>query len=390
MNVLTKRLNTSTKKPASRLCLVYEFKTSSDCDPASSEAHDAAVKQAARETRIADESSVQARVVECLNPTLEKVHHYPFDPKFHKANGGPSARMEFVYGKSQMFVRIVTSLGDGPKCILDGVSASRLAFHAMEILENQPMTHEPRWSAPVPPLVHGWRQKWNNFREMNIARCLVLLAQLRLLLEIFCGWSPKRNFDKQIIASPYNLFSFYQSDAKDNPAQIHVFSSKEFKTFLAATKSWSDALGSTGFFYLMNFPPKVACGVTRNVYDIKNRHARYQHAFTPAGAGPPPPAFGALLNAFFTRKIVVNNYGIHQHNFSSKAVAFVWDWLEMAAPVHVCGCISINGLFLAFARGLPASLEAAGTLFGNRVRVTAQNTEWFHQMGPWDPNEANV
>ena len=181
------------------------------------------------------------------------------------------------------------------------------------------------------------------------------------------------------------MFSFYQSDFKDCPAHIQAFSSLGFKDFLAATQCWSQKLGGTGYFYLLNFSPLVACGVTHNIYDIGNRLLRYRHAFIPAGAGPPPPAFGAVLNAFFSRKIVVNNYGVHQHNFSHQAVAFVWDWLEIAAPLHVCGCITINGECLAFARGLPASLETAATIFGNPVRASSQNTQWFKQMGLWKP-----
>ena len=386
-NAIATRLNTTTKEPSTRLCLVYEFKTSA-CVQASSSDHDAAAKQAARETGIVIESAVRARVVEYPDATLDKVHHMPFDPTFHVANGGPAVRFEFVYGHTKLLVRIVTSLGDGSQSVVDGVSASRLAFHTLELLDHQTMNLEQRWSPP-PPLHFGRRQQWNNFWEMNVAMLLVLGAKIRLLfdalLEMIWGSLVPASFDKSIVNSPYTMFSFYQSDFKDCPAHIQAFSSLGFKDFLAATQCWSQKLGSTGYFYLLNFSPLVACGVTYNIYDIGNRLLRYRHAFIPAGAGPPPPAFGAILNAFFSRKIVVNNYGVHQHNFSHQPVAFVWDWLEIAAPLHACGCITINGEFLAFARGLPASLETAATIFGNPVRASSQNTQWFKQMGLWKP-----
>jgi hypothetical protein len=375
---------------------VYEFKRADETQKTlSSEEHNAAAKRAAKETGIVPESAVKAQVVHCSDASLSTVHHLPFDSAFYVANGGPAVRLEFVYNHTSMFVRIVTSLGDGSQCIVDGVTASRLAFHTMEILEGEKLNHQERWSCKPPALKFGKRQQWNGMREMNLAQFLIVLAKLRLvldmLLEMMFGMLIRLNFGKSIVNSPYTMLRFYQSDEyKHTPAHVHAFGPSDmgFKDFLVVVESWKQSLGSTGYFFLMNFSPEVACGLTTNIHDIKNRSSRYENAFIPAGSGPPPPVWGAIFNFLLSRKIVINNYGVHIHNFSAQPVAFVWDWLELAAPLHVCGCISLNGKFLSFTRGLPVSLERNQSMthaFGPPARVSSQNTFWFKQMGPWNP-----
>jgi hypothetical protein len=396
MNNFLKTLDVPTKDASTRLCLVYEFKRDDESQPElSSEEHNAAAKRAAKETGIVPESAVKARVIHCPDATLSKVHHLPFDSNFHVANGGPAVRLEFIYNHGSLFVRIVNSLGDGSQAIVDGVTASRLAFHTMELLEGKKLNFHERWICKPAPLKFGKRQQWNGMREMNLAQFLVVLAKLRLvldlLLEMMFGLLISFNFDKIIVNSPYSMLRFYQSDKyKHTPAHVHSFGPSDmgFKDFLEVVESWKQALGSTGYFFLMNFSPEVACGLTTNIYDIKDRNSRYENAFIPAGSGPPPPVWGAIFNFLLSRKIVINNYGVHNHNFSVQPVAFVWDWLELAAPLHVCGCISINGQFLSFTRGLPVSLERNQSMiktFGPPARVSSQNTHWFKQMGPWNP-----
>lgn len=367
----------------------------------SSKAHEQAAKKAARETGIVPECAVRARVVDHTLPnayTLKNAHHMPFDKNFHVSNGGPAVQLEFVYvGVKKMFLRIVCSLGDGPNAVLDGVTASRLAFYAMEILENHELNVvDNQWNNKPPALVFGKRQRWNGIRETNIAYLFIFIAKIRLFLEWILELLFKKfvniNFDKHIVYNPYTLFHFYRNqENKCSQAHYQAFcpgGNKGFKDFLRLVESWKQSIESTGFFYLMNFSPEVACGLTNNIQDIRNREIRYKHAFIPAGPGPPPPVWGSYFNALLSRKIIINNYGIHKHEFSAKPVAFIWDWLELASPLHVCGCITINGTFLSCTRGLPASLERNNAMvkeFGPPTAVTTQNPFWFEQMGPWNP-----
>jgi hypothetical protein len=394
----------------SLVALIYEFDRKNDnyiseYSPRtipSSEAHELAAKKAARETGIVPECTVKARVVDRTMLslyTLENVHHLPFDKDFHVSNGGPAVQLEFVYDDfKKMFIRIVCSLGDGPDAILDGVTVSRLAFHTMEILENQELKVDVKyWNNKPPPLVFGKRQQWNDIRETNIAYLFIFIAKIRLFLEwmrelLFKNFV-KIDFDKHIVNNPYSLFHFYQNEKhKYSQAHYHAFcpgGNEGFKDFLRLVEKWKQSIESTGFFYLMNFSPEVACGLTKNIQDIRNRETRYKHAFIPAGPGPPPPVWGSYFNALLSRKIIINNYGIHNHTFSAKPFAFIWDWLELAAPLHVCGCITINETFLSCTRGLPASLERNNAMveeFGPPAAVTTQNPFWFEQMGPWNPH----
>mmetsp|Transcript_2646 Transcript_2646/g.9666 ORF Transcript_2646/g.9666 Transcript_2646/m.9666 type:complete len:404 (-) Transcript_2646:106-1317(-) len=67
---------------------------------------------------------------------------------------------------------------------------------------------------------------------------------------------------------------------------------------------------------------------------------------------------------------------------SAQPLAFVWDWLEVAAPIHGAGCITLNGTFMAWTRGMP-SAHAQGdfSALGDPVAVVPQNTMWFSDMG---------
>jgi hypothetical protein len=67
-------------------------------------------------------------------------------------------------------------------------------------------------------------------------------------------------------------------------------------------------------------------------------------------------------------------------------VAYVWDWLEMAAPLRAVGCISLNGTFICWARGTESALEdnPFAKEFGTAVDTTHQHDEWFSKMGAWE------
>ena len=83
------------------------------------------------------------------------------------------------------------------------------------------------------------------------------------------------------------------------------------------------------------------------------------------------------------RLIFFNNYGIHTHNFSARPTAFVWDWLELGAHMHGAGCISINGIFLCWVRGMPSTLRRGNfaAKLGEPVAHISQNVHWFKTMG---------
>jgi hypothetical protein len=52
--------------------------------------------------------------------------------------------------------------------------------------------------------------------------------------------------------------------------------------------------------------------------------------------------------------IIVNNYGKNEHNFTTKHGGFIWDWLHLANTNPAAGCITINGIFLSWFRGMPS------------------------------------
>ena len=66
-----------------------------------------------------------------------------------------------------------------------------------------------------------------------------------------------------------------------------------------------------------------------------------------------------VMNVMHVRVLFSNNYGRHSHSFKARPTQFLWDWLDMAAPVAGAGCITINGVFMAWARWTPAGLAMA-------------------------------
>ena len=112
---------------------------------------------------------------------------------------------------------------------------------------------------------------------------------------------------------------------------------------------WRAAVGFVGYHYLINFAPLVAPGITTRIAHVRSQTDRYAGAFAPPGAAPPPPLW-RLNNPWLAKLIFINNYGVHKHNFKATPVAYVWDWLELAAPIAGAGCITINGVFMCWVR----------------------------------------
>ena len=84
-----------------------------------------------------------------------------------------------------------------------------------------------------------------------------------------------------------------------------------------------------------------------------------------------------------SRRLFFNNYGKHKHSFKAVPVAYIWDWLELPAPLSGAGCITINEVFMCFVRGTPAALKQgpfADKLGAPRYEI-AQNGKWFASVG---------
>ena len=133
----------TTKLPSSRLLLTYIFDLPAAVTEPSSAVHDNAVKRAAILTGLLEPADVAARAVALRGLTLEAMHHSAFDPDFHLSEDR-GVRYEFFYDPEapMMGLRVVTSLGEDESKSIDGVLSSRIAFHAMEVLEGKAPTKD--------------------------------------------------------------------------------------------------------------------------------------------------------------------------------------------------------------------------------------------------------
>jgi hypothetical protein len=391
--------------PAPRLGLSFEFELDKPLSNPSSEVHDAACKQAAAalanfaDTQVQDakdpSAPFSARVVSSQNLCLNKVHNYPFDPDFHVANGGPAVRYEFFYDKElpKLFLRVVTTFGDLAETV-DGVFATRVGLHAMEILQGNEMNKSifPKH----PPFTYGFRHKVNFIQQVRVGGhpwwgyikmyLCIFLEMLRL---------KEQPQDMTRVNDMASLFRFQDTDQASDPAVSHSFRSDvgSFKQFLNLVEEWRKALGKTSYFYLINFSPKVAPGVTANIKDIGRLEGRYRGAFAPPG---PPPCEAIWLgqNLYCARMIIVNNYGKHRHNFTAKPVGFVWDWLHLANSVSprrmldgpkVPPCILSHSLVRTLStlgQGVSRSMVFSFPGFvecPRHIKVWILPTSWVHQ-----------
>ena len=90
----------------------------------------------------------------------------------------------------------------------------------------------------------------------------------------------------------------------------------------------------------------------------------------PAGL-PPSGREWKMMNSLHVRILFYNNYGRHELRTAAKPRAFLWDWIGMAAPIAGCGCITVNGQFMAWTRwtrgGLDAAEDILGPVLGERI-----------------------
>ena len=391
--------------PVPRLCLSLEFDIEKSGERPSNDRHDAAIKEAARvvdgfisfsKYGVTPDAFI-AKVIDGndVDPdrqlSFNAVHNAPFDPSFHVASGGPAIRYEFVYSDkhpndspeipSKLFLRIVTSFGK-PEETIDGVLATRIGLTAMEILQGNEI--HPTIFPKHPPVPFGMRQVFNFFHH-NILNGVLAIPIGYLQLYLFSlleklGLKKEDNLFR--VNNTVLLLKFHASKHSLDSATYHIYRSDSpknaFKAFLSVAEKWTKRLGLDGYFYLLNVSPMAAPSITYNIQDISKIEARYRGAFAPTG--PPPGAdLWPIINIALASKIVVNNYGVHKHNFSAKPVSFLWDWLHVRNTTNAAVCITINGVFISCFRGLEQSfalLDIPVETFPNPPTKATANTAW--------------
>lgn len=364
--------------PVPRLCLSFEFDISTTKHESIAE-HDAAIKKAAQmvddttsfskhgvTTEAFSAKVIDGKVIEPDHQlTLNQVHNSPFDPTFHVAKGGPAIRYEFIYAEKidasssdKLFLRIVTSFGK-PEEVIDGVLATRIGLTAMEILEGKEA--HPTIFPQLPPLHFGFRHILN-FLYHNVLNGILTIPFAYLWMYLYISLEKlglKEKADLLRVNDAVSLLRFHSSQYKDEIATYHLYRSESksaYKAFIAVADQWKKSLGFDGYFHIVNFSPFASPAITYNIQDVCDKKERYKGILVPPG----PPAdedIWFIINFATAKKMVLNNYGNHKHNFTAKPINFVWDWLHVRSTGHVCGSISINGIFLGYFRGLESSLQ---------------------------------
>ena len=404
--------------PVPRLCLSLEFDIEKSEERPSNERHDAAIKEAARTVDSfihfsqhgVTPDAFSAKVVDGadIDPdrqlSFASAHNAPFDPKFHVASGGPAIRYEFIYSDhhpndspdkpSKLFLRIVTSFGK-PEETIDGVLATRIGLTALEILQGNEV--HPTIFPKHKPVPFGMRQYFNFIRHCTLTDLLAIpIGYMQFyLLGILEKMGIRKESNIFRVNSIASLLKFHESKHSLESAKYKLYRSDSkgaFKVFLSMVEKWTKRLGLDSYYLLLNVSPLAAAAITYNIKDITNVKARYRCAFVPEGP-PPGEDIWAALNFITASKILVNNYGVHKHNFSAKPVSYLWDWLHIRSSFNTAACITINGVFMACYRGLEPSMELlevpTETFPTSPTRATA-NITWNKIMNREKINESPV
>lgn len=77
------------------------------------------------------------------------------------------------------------------------------------------------------------------------------------------------------------------------------------------------------------------------------------------------------MNVLHASVIFVNNYGRHDHSFKAAPTQFLWDWQGLAAHVAGAGCITINGVYMAWSRWTPLGNDVVAPLFERALGADA-------------------
>ena len=127
---------------------------------------------------------------------------------------------------------------------------------------------------------------------------------------------------------------------------------------------WAKTIGlNGGYFYLNNFSPRAAPGLTRDASTLFTRPGREMGIFDVPGPPPTTAGLWAMQNVLIADMVFVNNYGKHTFSFDAVPTRFVWDWAGLTA-VQGAGAITINGQSMAWIRGSSDSVN-----IGNGIMV---------------------
>jgi hypothetical protein len=378
-----------TKLPSSNLGLSFLFDLSAIAAGPSTDEHDSACKKAAAIICHFEPALVRAWASSLSDLTLQAVHHADFDPEFHNSSV-KGVRFEFFYDPSapRMGLRITTYLGERSEDTIDGHTAVRIGLRAMDILEGKEPAEASSANRTIPPFTYGLRNRLIFWQEvLPSALFRVAYVYVSRYVDWFLG--KRAATDPTLVNDAKSLFRYYESSHAADPALYAIFrdeasDKKPFHLFLDLLEAWRASLGLVGYFFLVNFSPLISVAMTSDINDIISPSRRYARIMAPPGCPPPPPVW-RIANIHHARTMVINNYGAHRHGFSATLSAFIWDWLELAAPLNVAGCITVNGVFSCFVRGTPAAVKRARNSFSDKfglpVAQLKQNMTWFKVMG---------
>ena len=371
--------------PRATLTLLYQFELDPSCRAHGAMRdmdHDAAAKQAAAMSRLCAPPQVVARC-RIIDAPLEMatVHALPFDSWCTRNTA--AVRLEFVFAASSttaLCARVVTDVSR-----VDGVAASRILFHTLEVMEGKAV--DPQRFKVNPPLRYGWRHVMKALMLLVVTIADLILGAMtyraRLLLSRLTGKPCGRRLGMPSSAAA--IMAFYDSPRHEVP--IHrMFAPHEiaFNDLIVLIDAWKERLGKNGFFYLLNFGSTISPGMTRHARDLTSLKARYAGVIARPRT-PPTGRIWRLLEYSSARKLFFNNYGRHHHNFGMKPVAFGWDWIDLVATLNGCGVITINGHSLCWFRSSRRCLDEHRDLF---EKVLGQPVGEFPQATHFPPTTA--
>lgn len=369
--------------PVRKLCLTIQFDLS-ECDDYAtlpSKDHHQALTQAAKSSGLYNPDVVYGKAVTVPGDlTVAVAQDVQFDEL--AVSGEKPIAAQYIYSsdKPQMVLRCLVCLAD-----CDGVTALRIALHAMELIEGQSTISDPAVFATPPPYKYGWRQR------LNFARMLSSTLGSIFYATTFGGlMSNKRGAAKKIGApegvvvptSAISTLEYYKPGGAAEPAAYNLYadtastsSLKPYKRFVDVIESWRKKLGLRAVFVLINATPKAIPAEVKTARDVMDYAKRYGGAFDHPTA-PPGEDIWPVNNFYHSRVVFVNNYGRHAMSIKAKPTAFKWDWVGMAAHVWGAGCIQVNGKFMGWMRGTKEGLavidDEATTAVGARVETLRQ------------------
>lgn len=189
-----------------------------------------------------------------------------------------------------MVLRCLVCLAD-----VDGVTALRIAMHAMELIEGNLKISDPLVFAKPPPYKYGWKQR------MNFARMLSNTLGSLTAASMFGSFMNRKGAAKKIGApvgtvvptSAVSTLEYYKPGGAAEPAAYSLYadnattaSQKPYKRFIDAIESWRKALGLRAVFALINASPRAIPAEVKTAHDVLDIKKRYAGAFDRAVAPP--------------------------------------------------------------------------------------------------------